>query len=199
MIIQVILINCAIILILVTASKCNTIDYKRLRRVVENRDSSSITGSASAISETKHESATFVITDDDGDNTSNSHKEFPSSELYQEENDDYYISPANGDDELPECILSRSEYYLNWWVHENGSLKIPASNRLDGVGFIDLSLEIHTEDSIHSYVLSLQSLNVSEVGHVACMKNNNRRMLVNFPLAGDCIHDTGQQSIEQNT
>lgn len=163
MIFRAILLNCAIIFIQFSPSKCNIIDQNRVRKVVEHTNSSSITGSASAISE-KQERATFVINDDD-DNDSNSHKEFPSSEIYLDD-DDYYISPAAGDDELPECILSRSEFYLSWWVHENGSLKISPSYRLDGVGFIDLSLEIHTEESIYNYVLSMRTMNASEVGQV---------------------------------
>lgn len=174
MILQVIVIQCAIIFIQISSSKCNTIGNNRLRRVVEYANLSSITGSELAISE-KHERETFVITDDD-DNELTSSEEFPSSEFYRdEEQDDYYISPAAGDDELPECILSRSEFYLSWWVHENGTLKIAPSYRLSGVGFIDLSLEIHTEDSIYSYVLSLRSLNASEVGRV---KNKSKLCVI---------------------
>lgn len=166
--------NCAIIFIQFSPSKCNIINQNRFRKVVEHIHPSSITGSANVISE-KQERATFTITDDNNndDNVSNSHKEFPSSEIYQDD-DDYDISPALGDDELDECILSKSEFYLSWWVHENGSLKISQGNRFNGVGFVDLSLEIHTEESIYSYVLSMQTQNASEVGQVTFTFENKK-------------------------
>jgi hypothetical protein len=165
MIFKIILINCAVILFKTQLSQCK---YLRLKSqpITENKPPPLITtGSVEKIRES-HEKETFLINDsNDFDNESNIYKEFPSSENYLE--DDYYeISPAGGDDELPECILSRSEFYLNWWVHENGSLKLPPTNRMNGVGFVDLSFEIHTEEAIYSQVLSMQTENASEVGHV---------------------------------
>lgn len=164
MIVSIVIIQCVIIIIQISTSQCNAVGPNRLPKVAEDTDSSSITGSARAISE-EHERASFVITDgvDSVDNGQTSHKEFPPSESYRAD-DDYDILPASSDDELPECILSRSEFYLSWWVHENGTLKIAPSYRLNGGGFIDLSLEIHSQESIYSYVLSLRSLNASEVG-----------------------------------
>lgn len=165
--VQVILIECVIIAIQIFTSQCSTIGHNshRLQKVVEYTSSSSITGSEARAISVEHERASFVITDevDSSDNGQNSNKEFPPSEVYRAD-DDYDIAPASGDDQLPECILSRSEFYLSWWVHENGTLKITPSYRLNGGGFIDLSLEVHSEEWIFEKVLSLRSLNASEVG-----------------------------------
>lgn len=162
MIFKIIFVNCAIILTQTHQSQCNHLRQNSHHPITENKPSS-ITGSVSEITK-QHERETFLINESDNDdNDSSIYKEFPSSETYRD--DDYYeISPANGDDDLPECILSRSELYLNWWVHENGSLKLPTSTRIDGVGFLDLSFEIHSEESIYSQVLSMRTDNASEVG-----------------------------------
>lgn len=62
-----------------------------------------------------------------------------------------------------ECILARSEFYLSWWVHENGSLRIPTGSRLNSSGIMDLSLHFTSEYSIYTHVLSFTSENPSEV------------------------------------
>lgn len=62
-----------------------------------------------------------------------------------------------------ECILARSEFYLSWWVNENGTLRIPTISRLNGSGIMDLSLNFTSEDSIYTKVLSFTTNNPSEV------------------------------------
>lgn len=62
-----------------------------------------------------------------------------------------------------ECILARSEFYLSWWVNENGSLRIPTISRLNGSGIVDLSLNFSSEDTIYTKVLSFTTSNPGEV------------------------------------
>jgi hypothetical protein len=95
-------------------------------------------------------------------------REFPPSERRKRniDNDyDYGISAASGDaDSLPECILSRSEFYLAWWVHENGTLKLPASNRSGKyTGFADLSVKLASEDLLIKQVTEMTTDNPNDV------------------------------------
>jgi hypothetical protein len=101
-------------------------------------------------------------------------KEFPPSAIRKKTigNDNYYdyydyyeISAASNDaKDLPECILSRSELYLAWWVFENGSLKLPASNRSgSSVGFADLSVRFNSESSIFNHISELTAANPNDV------------------------------------
>lgn len=95
-------------------------------------------------------------------------REFPASARIKRSYDEYYdgeISPASiAAKDLPECILSRSEFYLSWWVHENGSLKLPASNRSgSSVGFADLSVNFHSESAIFKHVADMTSENPNDV------------------------------------
>lgn len=78
---------------------------------------------------------------------------------------DRYPYGHGGESELDssECILARSEFYLSWWVHENGSLRVQPPERLDGSGFMDLSLNFSSEDSIYTHVLSFTTNNPKEV------------------------------------
>jgi hypothetical protein len=88
--------------------------------------------------------------------------EIEDTEEYETEtdpNDDYYEEEFN----TRECILARSEFYLSWWVHENGSLRLPTSVRLNGSGILDLSLHFTTEDAIYTHVLSFTTDNPSDV------------------------------------
>lgn len=96
-------------------------------------------------------------------------REFPPSTRRKKNSDnDYYdseISAASSDaEDLPECILSRSEFYLSWWVHENGSLKLPTSNRSgSSVGFADLSVNFHSEGALFNHVLDMTTKNPNDV------------------------------------
>jgi hypothetical protein len=67
------------------------------------------------------------------------------------------------DNELNECILARSEFYLNWWVHDNGSLRLPSFNRLNTSGILDLSLKFETEDALLTHVLTFTTENPADV------------------------------------
>lgn len=82
-------------------------------------------------------------------------------------NYDYGIAAALTP-ELPECILSRSEFYLSWWVNEDGSLKLPSTNRPGlSPGFADLSFKFTNEDGIFKHVSEMTSNNPSDVS--ACL------------------------------
>lgn len=114
------------------------------------------------------------LLDSSGSDKSRNDREFPSSsrqmrnlDTTYHDSDDYDynyggVSPALGESELPDCILSRSEFYLSWWVNEDGTLRLPASNR-PGTGFADLSLKFKTEDSIIKHVASMQTDNPNDV------------------------------------
>lgn len=114
------------------------------------------------------------------DKTSNN-REFPSSARYKRnldspyhDNFDYnfgYSGIVHADEpELPECILSRSEFYLSWWVNEDGTLKIPTSNRNGNfAGFVDLSLNFHSEDLIFKHVSELKTDNPNDVSEFSTM------------------------------
>lgn len=105
------------------------------------------------------------------DRRRNDNREFPSSSA-RRTLDTSYLDIDYGDSEftaasateLPACILSRSEFYLSWWVDENGALKLPATNR-DGKlpGFADLSLNFHSQDAIFRHVSHMTSENPSDV------------------------------------
>lgn len=91
--------------------------------------------------------------------------EFPddTDDYYDYGNGDYFISAASAE-ELPECILAKSELYLNWWVNEDGSLKMPERRPLSNEsGFMDLSLTIYTEDWLYSHIISFQASNPEAV------------------------------------
>lgn len=78
--------------------------------------------------------------------------------------DDVYLKyRVESDDGNVECILERSEFYLSWWVHENGSLRLPSINRTNVSGFLDLSIQYATESSIFNQVLSFTSQHPKEV------------------------------------
>ena len=64
-----------------------------------------------------------------------------------------------------QCILERSDFYLSWWVYENGSLRLPTVNRTAMSGFLDLSLQLATESMLYEFVLSFTSQNPSEVNN----------------------------------
>lgn len=98
-------------------------------------------------------------------------REFPpsarNSDTSYHASDDYdyeLMFPANdGVTSLPECILSRSEFYLSWWVNEDGTLKVPPTNRTGSAGFADLSLTFHSEDMMIKHVAQMTTDNPSDV------------------------------------
>jgi hypothetical protein len=116
----------------------------------------------------------FSLDKSTNDNKQNS-REFPSSARHRRNLDkayhdtDYYedgISPAlaTEDNVVEECILERSEFYLSWWVHENGSLKLPPSSRLgNSAGFADLSISFGSDNVIYRKITEMTSGNSSEV------------------------------------
>lgn len=66
--------------------------------------------------------------------------------------------------EVHECILSRSEFYLSWWVNEDGKLKLPPSNRGgSSPGFADLSLKFGNSGEIFKHVSELTTSNPNDV------------------------------------
>ncbi|CAG9799599.1 unnamed protein product [Chironomus riparius] len=71
-----------------------------------------------------------------------------------------------------QCILERSDFYLSWWVYENGSLRLPTVNRTAMSGFLDLSLQLATESMLYEFVLSFTSQNPSEVIRIMSIANN---------------------------
>lgn len=77
---------------------------------------------------------------------------------------DYYAMLAATSKELPVCILSRSELYLSWWVNEDGSLRLPSSNREgNSAGFVDLSLKFLSEDAIFRQISEMTVDNPQDV------------------------------------
>lgn len=76
---------------------------------------------------------------------SQNNREFPSSGRHKRNSDTAYLdsnesTAGSATQQLPGCILLQSELYLAWWVNEDGSLKLPASNRNgNATGFVDLS------------------------------------------------------------
>lgn len=87
---------------------------------------------------------------------------------------EYSLFPsADGHDE---CILERSEFYLSWWVYENGTLRLPTLNRTAMSGFLDLSLQLATESMLYDFVLTFTSENPNEVSFkvsAACLEKKN--------------------------
>lgn len=131
-------------------------------------EASLITGGEKLITVEENVTVVDKITVNNGD----SGREFPSSARYKRNLDksyhdiddyDYGILPASAS-ELPECILSRSEFYLSWWVNDDGSLKLPSSNR-DGKspGFADLSLKFQSDEAIFRHISEMRTENPNDV------------------------------------
>lgn len=117
-----------------------------------------------------------LINDSEKFDKSHNKREFPSSARHKRNLDtlyhdidynydyDYGIKPAGSPEELPECILSRSEFYLSWWVNEDGSLKLPASNRSStSLGFVDLSFKVQSNNTTILHVLQMTADNPNDV------------------------------------
>ena len=117
---------------------------------------------------------------------SQNNREFPSSARHKRNSDNPYHGididieslAASGVQENFECILSRSEFYLSWWVNEDGSLKLPASIR-DGssMGFVDLSFKYQSEALIFEHVSQLQTDNPNDVITFMSMASNELKRL----------------------
>lgn len=90
------------------------------------------------------------------------------SEQYYEETTLGYETER---DTLNECILSRAQFYLSWWVFENGSLRVPPNVRLNSSGILDLSLSFSTEEAIFNHVLNVTSDNPSNVSAFSLICN----------------------------
>lgn len=161
----------AIVTILVQykAAQCNANQYNitQTPSLGLEADSSLITDTTKLIKVQKNVTSDKLSSADKIQNN----REFPPSarhKRYSDSDNDYYdygISAASNDPEdQPECILSRSEFYLAWWVYENGSLKLPASNRSgNSAGFADLSVKFNSEDAIIKQVLNMKTDNPNDV------------------------------------
>lgn len=91
-------------------------------------------------------------------------REFPPSARKKRDFDDELLAPIVEGKTSPECILLRSEFYLSWWVFENGSLKLPPSNRSgSSLGFADLSLNFHSETAIFKHLADMTTENPDDV------------------------------------
>lgn len=108
----------------------------------------------------------------------NDDKEFPPSDSHEgfDFDYDYGVLPAITT-ELPDCILSRSEFYLSWWVNEDGSLRLPASRNGSSPGFADLSLKFQSEDAIFKHVSEMTSGNVHDVMQMQTSANAMTELL----------------------
>lgn len=74
-----------------------------------------------------------------------------------------YYDDNNDEISTNDCILAQSQFYLSWWVHENGSLRIPTNVRLNQSGILDLSLYFTSESAIYNKVLSFTTTNPGDV------------------------------------
>lgn len=145
--------------------------------LINNQKHSSLIKNYQEVANTNVTKEYYVISDNsDKGNAIDKHSkqktiktEFPDD---TEEDDDYDYNYVTGDnsifpasaEELPECILAKSELYLSWWVNEDGSLKMPERRPLTNEsGFMDLSLTIHTEDWIFSHITTFQASNPEAV------------------------------------
>lgn len=85
---------------------------------------------------------------------------------------EYDDTTSDYDDESDQdsvCILAQSQFYLSWWVHENGSLRIPSNVRLNTSGIMDLSIYFSSEEMIFNHVLSFTSNNPEDVSTCFCL------------------------------
>ena len=102
---------------------------------------------------------------------SNSNRSRTALEASEESSEGKTLEPSDDNEQQltfirpQDCILARSQFYLSWWVHENGSLRIPENVQLNTSGILDLSLYFSTEDAIFNHVLSFASENPSDVSN----------------------------------
>lgn len=169
------ILKCVIVL---TLTQYNTVQCDS--DIKHNREASGTTSSSISNGARMISSGEIVTPSDNSsslDKRRNDKREFPSPSKSHETLDTTYLDIDYDDSEimaasateLPACILSRSEFYLSWWVDENGALKLPTVNR-DGKspGFADLSLNFHTQDAIFRHVSHMTTENPSDVIVVHC-------------------------------
>lgn len=77
----------------------------------------------------------------------------------------------NDFDRSLDCILAKSQFYLSWWVHENGSLRIPGNIRLNMSGILDLSLYFASESAIFNHTFSFITNNPGDVSVLLFIKS----------------------------
>ncbi|CRL03398.1 CLUMA_CG016341, isoform A [Clunio marinus] len=128
-----------------------------------------------------------TVNDNDKFNLDKSDKtrEFPPSARYKRQADrvinygsENIISTTNSFPRSSECILSRSEYYLSWWVNEDGSLRLPGSNRTgNSSGFADLSLNFNSESAIVNHISQMTTDNPNDVINFLSLANNRLSQL----------------------
>lgn len=185
------LMNCAVVftLTLHNIDKCSTkfIENQRLSSDSVVKSSPVIGGSENKI---KVKNVTFgdksnILINSDNDK-SQINREFPSSarrkrnsdNVYRDMNYDNDSEAGSSTQELPLCILSRSEFYLAWWVNEDGSLKLPPSNRNGStMGFVDLSFKYQSETSMFEHITQLATDNPEDVITFMSMANNELKRL----------------------
>lgn len=192
------ILKCAIVLTLTHCHIAQCDSDTRHNRTPTRRSwtSSSISNRGRKI--TSGENVTRSDNDGSFDKRRFDNREFPSSARHRQLDTSYLdydesgISTASAT-ELPNCILSRSEFYLSWWVDENGQLKLPASNR-DGKspGFADLSLKFHNQDAMFKHISDMTSENPNDVNSLIsfiCHWLNSRL------TSGHNIHEHRQQRL----
>lgn len=142
--------------------------------LINNQKHSSLIKNYQEVANT-NESKQFYVISDNGDKenaTDKLSKQKTNKTEFPDDTDDYDYDYLIGDNsifpaaavDLPECILAKSELYLNWWVNEDGSLKMPTRRPLTNEsGFMDLSLTVHSEDWIFSHIISFQTSNPDAV------------------------------------
>lgn len=121
----------------------------------------------------------YHIRDEKNNNQNTGDSYMPPVEIGEIEFDETTTKYEFGSGQPLECILAQSQFYLSWWVHENGSLRIPANVRLNTSGILDLSLYFSTEDQIFNHVLSFTSNNP---GDVSALVSNNQSTNVEIDL-----------------
>lgn len=185
------ILRCLICVILVHNDNCRSSAYRdqTLLNISKSSFASSLTSSGKKIASQENVTPSDKSEHDKIENNGG----FPpsaihrrnSDTLYQLDYDDGVVTPSSS--QLSECILSRSEFYLSWWVNEDGSLQLPASNR-DGLspGFADLSFKYHSNDMIFKHVADMTSDNPNDVS----IENRKHIFSTVFILSsGDNIHE----------
>lgn len=142
--------------------------------LINNQKHSSLINNYQEVANTTESKQYYVISDNgDKENAIDKlSKQKTNTTEFPDDIDDYDYSYGIGDSSispasaemLPECILAKSELYLNWWVNEDGSLKMPERRPLTNEsGSMDLSLTVHSEDWIFSHIISFQTNNPEAV------------------------------------
>lgn len=142
---------------------------KKTNTVLYNDDGGDVSTSA-AINKTSDisnntsliDNANFGNIDDIGESHETSQESLSVEKFFPVPYNYYSLESSETNEQ---CILERSDFYLSWWVYENGSLRLPSVNRTAMSGFLDLSLQLATESMLYEFVLSFTSQNPSEVNN----------------------------------